>query len=137
MHPTVMSQLITSFSSQLVSCGKWHWAIFVLLHLQDPVLTQSAIQDVLDRSCCADEELSFSEVFVVEKLQVPKAWVWQAKAQRASQEELYDLKALHLLSAGKWNEAHDTIVEYLAVDAIINGVCVCVRESSRFPSVLM
>ena len=64
------------------------------------------------------------EVFVVEKLLVPKAWVWQAKAQRASQEEWYDLKALHLLSAGKWNEAHDTILEHLAVDAIINGVCV-------------
>ncbi len=58
---------------------------------------------------------------MVEKLKVPKVWVYQAKALRASQEEWYDLKALHLLSAGLWNSAHDTIMEHLAVDAIING----------------
>ena len=126
MHPTMMSQLVTSFASQLVSSGQWHWAVFVLLHLQDPVLAQTAVQNVLDRSCCSEEELSSPEVFVVERLKVPRAWVYQAKALRAGQEEWYDLKALHLLSAGKWNDAHDTIVESLAVDAIINGVCVCV-----------
>ena len=121
-HPSVTSKLLTGFASQLVSCGKWHWAVFILLHLQDPVLTRAAVQDVLDHNCCSNEELSSGEFFVVEKLKVPKAWVYEAKALRASQEGWYDLKALHLLSAGQWNSAHVTIMEHLAVDDIINGM---------------
>ena len=38
MYPTRLAQLHTSFASQLESSGQWQWAVFVLLHLEDPVL---------------------------------------------------------------------------------------------------
>ena len=38
MHPTRQAQLHTSFATQLESSGLWEWAVFVLLHLEDPVL---------------------------------------------------------------------------------------------------
>lgn len=127
MHHTMMCQLITSFASQLERSGEWEWSVFVLLHLTDPVLSKSAIQDTLDRNCSEAEELGRSEIFVIEQLRVPKQWVFLGKAQRASYEEWYDLKALHLLSAEQWNSAHDTIVEHLAVDSIINGTFLCLN----------
>ena len=58
---------------------------------------------------------------MVDKLRVPREWVFLGKAQRASYEEWHDLQALHLLSAGQWNSAHDCIMEHLAVDSVING----------------
>lgn len=121
MHPTMMCQLLTSFASQLERSGKWEWSIFALLHLTDPVLSRSAVQETLSRNCASAEELTPVEVFVIERLRVPREWVFLGKAQRASYEEWHDLQALHLLSARLWNSAHDTIMENLAVDSIING----------------
>jgi len=33
--PVHHTAICTSYASQLESCGLWHWAIFVLLHLYD------------------------------------------------------------------------------------------------------
>ena len=121
MRSTAIAHLLVSFANQLESCGKWHWAVFVLLHLQDPVLSKSSVQEILDGNCSSSEELSSSEVFVMEKLHVPKEWVYCAKAQRSYYEQWYDLMTQHLLHAEHWSEAHGVLVKYLAVDAIISG----------------
>lgn len=121
MSPTTTSQLVTSFASQLEHSGKWKWAVFVLLHLQDSVLSMSAVRETLARNCSPNKQLQPSESFVIEKLSVPSEWVFCAKAQRAGSEEWYDLMAAHLLSAGRWDDAHHVIMEQLAVDAIISG----------------
>lgn len=116
-----MAQLVVSFATQLEHCGKWHWSVFALLHLKDQALLRPAVQELLARNCCSDEELSEVESFVIEKLFVPKDWVYYAKAQRSGYEEWYDLQAYNLLHAEHWNEAHTVIVQHLAVDAIIIG----------------
>ena len=124
MHPATTAQLIVSFANQLNHSGRWQWAVFVLLHLTDPTLSRFAVEETLNLNCSAQRELSSSESFVIEKLHVPKEWVYSAKAQVANYEGLYHLKAHHLLNAGRWNDAHDTIMEHLAVDEIISGMCI-------------
>lgn len=126
MHGTTEAQLLVGLANQMARCGKWQWSIFSLLHLKDAVLCQDAVERVLAHSCSPEEELVESEVFVVERLKVPKEWVYRAKAQRAGYEQWHDLKALHLLLSCQWNEAHLEIVDHLAVDAIITGRCMCV-----------
>lgn len=130
---TATSQLLTSFASQLERSGKWKWAVFVLLHLQDPVLSMSSVRDILDRNCSPNEQLHPSESFLIERLSVPSDWVYCAKAQRSGVEEWYDLMAAHLLSARKWDDAHRVIIEHLAVDAIISGMPATVFLVKRSP----
>ena len=81
----------------------------------------------MDHYCCSDEGLTDCEKFVLESLHVPKTWVYGAKGQRAGYELDYDLQALHLLKAERWNDCHTVVIKHLAATAIINGsVCVCV-----------
>ena len=143
MQPTRQTQLHTSFSSQLECEGMWQWAVFVLQHITDPILMEGAVRELLARNCSSSEELDVREMFVIEQLYVPREWVYGEKALRAKYEDNHELEAWHLLEAGKWNDAHTVIVNYLAAEAIINGVCVCVcvcvcddleQSSSKDPS---
>ena len=122
VHKTPEAQLIVGMANQLAKCGKWQWSVFFLLHQKDHVLRRAAIEDFLSHHCSPDKKLQEAEVFVLEKLHVPKAWVYSAKAQKAGYEQWYDLRAAHLLISGQWNEAHTEILEHLAVDAIVNGM---------------
>ena len=121
---TAEAQFLVGLANQMARCGKWQWSIFALLHLKDSILCRNAVEDILAHNCSPEEELVESEVFVMEKLKVPKEWVYHAKAQRAGYEHWHDLRAAHLLLSCQWNEAHLEIVNHLAVDAIITGVCV-------------
>jgi len=35
LSPVHHTAICMSYASQLESCGLWHWAVFVLLHLHD------------------------------------------------------------------------------------------------------
>lgn len=119
--------LHTSFAAQLESWGLWPWAIFALLHLEDAVGRRKAITELLMRhasgSCSGSDPetgLTEDETFVCDKLAVPPAWVYHAKAIRASVEGNFKDRAIFLLKGEIWNEAHETIVHHLATDAIID-----------------
>lgn len=130
LHPTKKAQLHSSFACQLDRLGLWHWAVFVLLHIDQPLLREVAVKSVLDHNCTADEELNDQENFIVEKLCVPKSWVYAAKGQSAGYELNYELQVLHLLNAEQWNDCHTVLVKHLAASAIINGrpVVICVKN---------
>ena len=121
MHKTSEAQVMVGVANQLSAQGKWQWGVFSLLHLQDPVLRRSSVEQFLSRHCSPKKKLTKAEEFVLERLGVPHSWVYAAKAQHAGYEEWHDLRASHLLSSGQWNEAHTVILEHLAVDAIVNG----------------
>ena len=122
LHPTKLAQLHTSFASQLQCAGLWQWAVFVLLHINNPVLRETAVKRVLDQHYTSDEELTDQENFVIENLHVPRSWVYGAKGQSAGYAMNYELQAFHLLKAGRWNDSHVVIIEQLAADAIVNGM---------------
>ena len=123
LHPTKLVQLQTGFASQLERSGLWEWAGFVLLHITDPVLRDSAVQRLLTYNCTPDKELSKQESFIVDQLHVPLHMVHSAKAQQASQVGRHEWQAYHLLVAERWNDVHDVILHHFATDAIISGQC--------------
>lgn len=122
LHPTKLAQLHISFACQLERCCLWQWAIFVLLHINQPTLREAAVRRVLCQHCTSDEELTEQETFIVEKLRIPKNWVYGAKGQSAGYELNFELQALHFLKAEQWNDCHTVIMKHLAANAIINGV---------------
>ena len=129
LHPSKLAQLHVSFASQLEHCGLWQWALFVLLHIDQSMSREAAVRRVLAQHCTSDEELTEQETFVVEKLRVPKKWVYGAKGQIAGYELNFELQALHFLKAERWNDCHTVIMEHLAANAIVNGERKRERES--------
>lgn len=129
LSSSALEALHTGFASQLESWGLWPWAAFVVLHLDDPRCRKAALLDLLLRhasSSAKDDvepgssDLSRDERFLHEKLRVPLAWIYEAKAARAHSVGDYHAKAAFLIKAESWNEAHKTILEHLATDAVID-----------------
>jgi nuclear pore complex protein Nup98-Nup96 len=78
------------FSAQLEAMGLWHWSIFVLLHLEDPVQRTKMAKEVLGRNVIpSDDESAEREVFLQDRLGVPLAWIAEAKSVRACIESNY------------------------------------------------
>ena len=122
LHPTRQAQLHSSFGCQLERAGLWHWAVFVLLHINQSSQRELAVKSLLNAHCSSDADLTDLEAFVINELHVPMTWVYAAKGQSAGYELNYDLQAVHLLKAERWDDCHCVIVEKLAASAIINGM---------------
>ncbi|XP_077558826.1 nuclear pore complex protein Nup98-96 isoform X1 [Haemaphysalis longicornis] len=119
--------LHTSFAAQLESWGLWPWAVFALLHLETAAARHRAVTELLTRHVSGsrkgahpDTALTEDESFVCDRLFVPPAWVYRAKAIRASSEGNHRDRAVFLLKGEIWNEAHETIIHHLATDAVID-----------------
>ncbi|XP_076068248.1 nuclear pore complex protein Nup98-96 [Oratosquilla oratoria] len=118
------SSLHLAMAAYLETAGVWHWAVFVLLNINDVDKRTSEIKEVLNRCVLVgdeDQEEQISrEEFVTERLGVPKQWIDQAKAIKARTLKLTDDEAWYLLEASDYNEAHRIIVNTIAPSAIIN-----------------
>uniref|UniRef100_A0A0X3NVG3 Nuclear pore complex protein Nup98-Nup96 n=1 Tax=Schistocephalus solidus TaxID=70667 RepID=A0A0X3NVG3_SCHSO len=102
LNPLATSRLHSEFACQLESSGLWHWAIFVLLHEQDPRVRASSVKQVIGRHVslqpravlsqgkddffhlddpgAVDAAFTKTETFLIEQLHVPKRWLHEAKA---------------------------------------------------------
>lgn len=109
----------SSFASQLEAEGLWHWAVFVLLHIPDPVRRKNSALEMIRRHVSLDDK-SEEEEFLLGKLKVPLAWVYEAKAGKAIFVERYDEAAKFLIKAELWNESHSVIINHISSKAIIN-----------------
>ncbi|XP_054270044.1 nuclear pore complex protein Nup98-Nup96 isoform X2 [Macrosteles quadrilineatus] len=112
----------TGFAAQLEAHGLWHWAVFVLQHLADPNGRRKAVLDVLGRhiSLSQDEDAAKVESFLINQLHIPRQWVYQVKAIKASSHFQHKEAAMFLLEAEQWNEAHKVIIQHISAKAIIN-----------------
>ncbi|VDL96236.1 unnamed protein product [Schistocephalus solidus] len=101
LNPLATSRLHSEFACQLESSGLWHWAIFVLLHEQDPRVRASSVKQVIGRHVslqpravlsqgkddffhlddpgAVDAAFTKTETFLIEQLHVPKRWLHEAK----------------------------------------------------------
>lgn len=104
-------------AAQAEQLGLWHWAVFVLCHLEEPARRKEAVVAVLERNVATLD--SEREVFLVEELGVPVEWVAGARATLAMAEGRHKDRAEELLKARRWQEAHKVIVEEIAPEAII------------------
>lgn len=110
-----------SFASQLISEGNWLEAVFVLLHLSNPIARAMAIQEHLSRhGHLIGSEQSEDFVMLTHTFKIPATWVWQAKAlfTRAVKKDAKS-EVIFLLRAASYAEAHKTFIKQVAPMAII------------------
>lgn len=117
----------TSFASQLENYGNWHWAIFVLLHIENQAKRELCVQNILYRYITIEQNDDYleKEYFIVNRLGLPKKWIYWAKAVRAGAMGKHHIQADYLLRAKQWSLAHDVIMQYIAPNAVINGKINC------------
>lgn len=117
------AHISTSFASQMENYGNWHWAIFVLLHIENQAKRELCVQNVLYRYITIEQNDEYleKEDFIVNRLGVPNKWIYWAKAVRAGAMGKHHIQADYLLRAKQWSLAHDVIMQYIAPNAVING----------------
>ncbi|XP_071536079.1 nuclear pore complex protein Nup98-Nup96-like [Panulirus ornatus] len=126
LSPQQSANLHLSMAALQESAGQWHWAVFVLLNINDEERRSREVQELLQRYIAVGEEeesdpkYSMREDFVINKLGIPKKWIHQAKATRARSLDMIDEEAWYLLKAGEYNRAHMLIVDTIAPNSIIN-----------------
>lgn len=119
------SFLQCEYASQLENIGLWHWAVFVLMHLQDDVRREYSVKDILNRNCQSndDEEVEFDlskeEEMIVDQFKVPVQWLHEAKALHCKYTKRYYEETVHLIRAAQWDKAHVVLLNHLAADSII------------------
>ncbi|XP_027054850.1 nuclear pore complex protein Nup98-Nup96-like isoform X1 [Pocillopora damicornis] len=128
LHYTHLSErhaamLHCEFAAQLEGLGLWHWAAFVLLHIEEPTRRENVVRSLLCRYCCVSEDHANSEKerFMLNKLKIPAEWIHEAKALRARYEGKTREEAFHLVKARHWSLGHSVILRSLVSDAIINA----------------
>lgn len=116
-------QLHVDFASQLECAGLWHLAVYVLLHLTDPSARECAVREVLDRHGVVDcsEEDATRHSWLREKLGIRSSWIHAAAALKSKYERRLRARAMHLLDAGMFNEAHRAVLGPIASEAILAG----------------
>lgn len=112
-----------SFASQLENYGHWHWAIFVLLHIENQAKRELCVQNLLYRYITIEQNEDYMEKenFIVNCLGIPNKWIYWAKAVRAGALGKYHIQADYLLRAKQWSLAHNVIMMHIAPNAVING----------------
>ncbi|KAH7319720.1 nuclear protein 96-domain-containing protein [Stachybotrys elegans] len=110
-----------AYASQLNSAGEWLEAVFVLLHLTDPLLRTKAIQEHLCRHASKiGNETSQEFGILTEKFQIPAQWIWEALAlymRSVKKDATGEVQCL--LRAELFVEAHRVLVQQVAPSAII------------------
>jgi len=105
-------------ASQAERSGLWHWAIFILQHIEDAGRRKESIESILNRNISqCDEE---KETFLVEELGIPIQWIARARATLARIEGRQRDRVENLLIAERWLEAHQVLVKEIAPDCIIS-----------------
>ncbi|XP_050438636.1 nuclear pore complex protein Nup98-Nup96-like isoform X2 [Adelges cooleyi] len=113
MSEPYANQLHMNFASQLSSHGLWHWAVFVLMHIKDNELRGNLIEEIIGSNVEETVELNVKEEFVVVKLHVKEAVIYNAKAILAKSQKRYYEAATCYLKAEQWQEAHNILVGHL------------------------
>lgn len=110
-----------SFASQLTNEGSWLEAVFVLLHLSNPIARVQSIQEHLSRHAgLIGNEQSDDFVTLIQTFKIPVTWIWQAKAlyMRSVKKDPRQ-EVIYLLRAASYAEAHKTFVKQVAPVAIL------------------
>jgi len=113
-------QITAEFAGGLESAGLWEWSLFVIMHIQDADARGAGLKNLIGRHI---DEIDDGEkrTFLEKTLCIPRTWIHEAKALQARHTGDYLQEAEYLISARAWVEAHKTIIEQVAPDAVISG----------------
>ena len=117
--------------SQLLALGLWKWAIFVCLQIEDNFQRDHIVKENV-LLWAYGEKTTKSEVFVADRLKVPRKWLKEAAAWRAGYNRNFDSQVHELFSGGLVNQAMEVISSYIAPHAFqVDAV-----DSPRLESIL-
>lgn len=119
VQQSCLDSLHDSFAEQLQALGLWHWAIYVLMHIENNYRRESSVKMYLAKHVSSQSNLNEQEKFIVEKLSVPVEWVYEQKAFRAKFEQSNENQLKLLLKAHKWNDAHLVLIDSIAPDLFL------------------
>lgn len=136
-------QLVVSLAAGLEQAGLWHWAVFVLLHLQTSeryVWCQRLsavffflIDDNRSLICCSREktikdvlcrhatQFDDATVSALRSYDIPSTWIAEAQARLYLSEESCFAAAHAFVEADMLSEAHQITVWELAPEAVLVG----------------
>ncbi|KAJ8972764.1 hypothetical protein NQ317_006280 [Molorchus minor] len=116
------TKFCTSLSNQLESIGKWEWAIFVLLYLEDNVSKKNLIMQILDRNLGSDADKTTTDLQdeLVNKMHIPPEWIHTVKGEKLLLLEKYFPAFNHLAFAREYYRANDILMEHLIPNLFIN-----------------
>ncbi|KAI9846244.1 MAG: hypothetical protein M1837_004233 [Sclerophora amabilis] len=117
-----VARLTLDYAWQLECADEWMWALFVLLHLEDPEQRAATIKSLISRHADNIGDSLSDPTFKTLTTQffVPEQWIWEAKALRArSVDQGHVAETEYLLKARNWEEAHKTLCRSVAPRAII------------------
>ena len=119
--PERADQLTLDFATQLEAAGQWTWALFVQLHFSDRVQRQKALQTTLAHHAADLNETDAPlQKLLLNAFKIPETWIWEAKALYArTVQEDHKKEVEYLLRAKNWNEAHKTLCQIVAPQAVI------------------
>lgn len=104
-----------AFISQLESLGELtHWAIYVALHLSDAVAREKTVKELLARHCPEWKDEEDVNLFLTESLNIPLAWLAEAKALWAQYNKDDVTELNNLIEAGDMAAAHAKLCEVVA-----------------------
>ena len=131
-----ITQLTLDYASQLENAGEWVWAIFVMLHLKNTERRARGVLSLLARHGGAIGDGVQDETFktLLGDFRLPREWVYEAKALYArSVRQDHVAETEYLLSAWNFEAAHETLVQKVAPQAVIeNDTTMLQRLLDRF-----
>ncbi|KAL6300386.1 nuclear protein 96-domain-containing protein [Sparassis latifolia] len=117
-HSPSADLLANSYALQLEQMGMIQEAVFVLLHIEGSAGRARAVKALLGR--CARKLDDWTTRGLVGSLKLPMAWVHEAKAVYAlDNNDVFGAYELYI-GAGLYNAAHELAVLALAPDAVIH-----------------
>lgn len=117
VSPATADRLTIQYAAELELSGHWEWALFALLHINDSDTRAIVCRNTIARN--VKDLNNEAKLAFLKGLAIPDAWIYEAKALFARQEGDFVLEAYHLLDAHAWKEAHKTIIQKVAPEAII------------------
>ncbi|GLV36712.1 Nucleoporin 98-96kD [Carabus blaptoides fortunei] len=109
-----------SFAAQLEQMGLWHWAIFVLLFIDEADVKKTHIMNIIDRHVElyneSSNEYRVRERMLVKDFHIPSDWIDSSRATLALLKSKYKEAIYYSFYAKHWQDTHDIIMMHLIPD---------------------
>ncbi|CAH0549490.1 unnamed protein product [Brassicogethes aeneus] len=111
-----------SFANQLESMGKWEWAVFSLLHINDNSTKRKLVVDILERNLSADVDKATLEAQnnLVNNMKIPAEWIHRVKGEKNNALGRYYEAFNHFTKALDYGRANDILLEHILPGLFIN-----------------
>lgn len=107
------TKLTFEYAYELETLGLWHWAIFVVLHLENTAQKTKYIKDLLLKHAHSEEHIGF----LINDCKIPTHYINEAKAIYFSSKGLY-AKSFHQWLCGEfYQNAHDLLISQMILSS--------------------